>query len=97
MEHNEVDGQDGVDRHDGGHPSPPYSTEVLIDFHSGQLDPATADRVRAAIADDPDAQRILAALDATNADLELIRDEELPIPPAVRERMLNVIRGFQPD
>ena len=95
MEHNGVDEHGG---HDGGHPGPPpYSTEVLIDFHAGQLEPAAADRVRAGIADDPDAQRILAALDATNADLESLRGEELPIPPDVRERMVDVIRGFQTD
>ncbi|MCF8571715.1 hypothetical protein L5G32_15710 [Gordonia sp. HY002] len=94
MEHNGVDEHGG---HDGGHAGPPYSTEVLIDFHAGQLEPAAADRVRAGIADDPGAQRVLTALDATNADLESLRGEDLPIPSDVRERMLDVIRGFQTD
>ncbi|MCF8609063.1 hypothetical protein L5G28_02645 [Gordonia sp. HY285] len=91
MEHN------GADSHDGRYPGPPVPTDVLISFHAGHLDPAFADHVREVTADDPDAQRILAALDATNADLVSLRDEEVPIPPDVRARMLDTISRFHTD
>ncbi|WOC12249.1 anti-sigma factor [Gordonia sp. MP11Mi] len=91
MEHN------GAESRDGQYPGPPLPADILIDFHAGQLDPAFAEHVRTVIADDPDARRILAALDATNADLVSLRDEEIPIPPDVRTRMLGTISRFHTD
>ncbi|GAA4669842.1 hypothetical protein [Gordonia humi] len=84
-------GINGFERPRDGYPTPPFSTDLLVDFHSGLLDPDVAEHVRVGVADDPDAQRILAALDATTEDLASLRGEEIPIPPDVRARMLRVI------
>ena len=90
-------GINGFERPPGGYPTPPFSTDLLVDFHSGLLDPDMAEHVRGRIADDPDAQRILTALDATADDLDSLRGEEIPIPPDVRARMLRVIRESGTD
>ncbi|QUH06518.1 hypothetical protein HUO13_37130 [Saccharopolyspora erythraea] len=43
--------------------------DLLADFQAGVLDQETADRVRVQVEEDPEAREILAALDATTADL----------------------------
>lgn len=75
----------------------PLSVDVITDFLAGDLEPHDAERVRSVIVNDPAAQRIVAALDSTDADLSSLRDEEIPIPSDVRQRMLDVISRFHTD
>ncbi|QGK71898.1 hypothetical protein GIY23_22470 [Allosaccharopolyspora coralli] len=57
---------------------PPWTPEVLADFHAGALDADTTDRIRPLVLADPEAREVLAALDAADAELgefgELTRD-----------------------
>ncbi|KEI43769.1 hypothetical protein GU90_14240, partial [Saccharopolyspora rectivirgula] len=48
---------------------PPWSLDLLADYHAGVLDQQTADALRAEIEADAAAQDVLAALDATRAEL----------------------------
>ena len=59
----------GEERRSGAPQGPPWSLDLLADFHAGVLDQETADQVRVQIQDDPEARDILAALDATTSDL----------------------------
>lgn len=61
---------------------PPFTTEQLADLHGDVLSADEADRIRAAVADDPDAQATLAALDRVRADLGALRTDPAPAPPA---------------
>ncbi|MFW0783732.1 hypothetical protein AAFP35_04375 [Gordonia sp. CPCC 206044] len=66
-----------------GRPQPPYSPDVLADFHAGVLPPDVADEVWSAINDDPDAQAVLRALDRTTADLRAMPLPATPMPSSV--------------
>ncbi|MBM7368735.1 hypothetical protein [Gordonia hydrophobica] len=52
-----------------GLPEPPYSTELLADFHAGVLDPRTHDHVQQRLPADPHAAEVLAALDRVRSEL----------------------------
>lgn len=57
---------------------PPWSPDLLADLHGDVLDQQTADELRSAVAADPRASEILAALDATRADLAAIPPVTMP-------------------
>ncbi|GAA2821986.1 hypothetical protein [Saccharopolyspora taberi] len=59
----------GEERRSGAPQGPPWSLDLLADFHAGVLDQETSDRVRVQIQEDPEAREVLAALDATTSDL----------------------------
>ncbi|HNP56432.1 MAG TPA: hypothetical protein PK331_07830 [Gordonia sp. (in: high G+C Gram-positive bacteria)] len=46
-------------------PEPPFTPELIADFHAGALDEALAHHVQQRLPDDPEAMETLAALDAT--------------------------------
>ncbi|MFC4603837.1 hypothetical protein [Rhodococcus kronopolitis] len=61
---------------------PPFDPDLLADLHAGALPPEFADRLRVASAPDPEAQRVLAALDSVRGQLGALRTSDVPPPPA---------------
>ncbi|GAA2665952.1 MULTISPECIES: anti-sigma factor [Actinosynnema] len=59
-------------------PGPPWSVDLLADLHAGALTAEEENELRERIADDAEAQEILAALDATLSDLGALSN--LPVP-----------------
>ncbi|MFJ7211108.1 hypothetical protein [Amycolatopsis sp. NPDC098790] len=66
----------------GGTVGPPWSVDVLADLHAGVLDDAEAAELWPLVNADPEAREILAALDATQADLASLADVPAPPMPA---------------
>ncbi|WP_290054648.1 hypothetical protein [Amycolatopsis solani] len=66
----------------GGTVGPPWSVDVLADLHAGVLDDAQAAELWPLVHADPEAQAILEALDATQADLASLADAPAPPMPA---------------
>ncbi|NUT50045.1 MAG: hypothetical protein HOV94_22450, partial [Saccharothrix sp.] len=64
---------------------PPWSVDLLADLHAGALDPRTEAELRPLVENDPEAREILAALDATLADLRDL--PPIPMPRHVAERI----------
>ncbi|WP_433266869.1 hypothetical protein ACQPZF_42035 [Actinosynnema sp. CS-041913] len=64
---------------------PPWSVDLLADLHAGVLDPRQEAELRAVVADDAEAQEVLAALDATLEDLRGL--PPIPMPRAVADRI----------
>ncbi|MFE2752393.1 hypothetical protein ACFXGA_10385 [Actinosynnema sp. NPDC059335] len=64
---------------------PPWSVDLLADLHAGALDPRTEAELRPLVENDPEAREILAALDATLADLRDL--PPIPMPRDVAERI----------
>ncbi|MDQ3154732.1 MAG: hypothetical protein M3R63_24395, partial [Actinomycetota bacterium] len=62
----------------------PLPVELLADLHAGVLDDEHAAAVRRLVAADPHAQAVLAALDATVADLRVAPVPGLPPEVAAR-------------
>jgi hypothetical protein len=60
-------------------PGPPFDIDVLADLHAGLYPDDIAATLRERVAADPDASAVLAALDATTADLH--RWDDLPPAP----------------
>lgn len=68
--------------------------ETLADFHAGVLGPADHDRIAAIVATNVQAQEIIAALDATQAQLAALPPVEIPADVAARiERALAAEAG----
>ena len=65
-------------------PEPPFAPELISDFHAGAPDDDLAAHVQAELAQDPGAQELLAALDATVAELRGLPAPEVVIPVQVR-------------
>ena len=66
----------------------PLSVDELADLHAGVLDDRTAARLWPRVLDDPQAQAVLAALDATSADLGALGSESAaPMPAGVAGRI----------
>ena len=63
---------------------PPWSVDVLADLQAGVYSDEVTARLRARIADDPEAMAILAALDATVDDLSLLPAPRMPERFALR-------------
>ncbi|WP_372667549.1 hypothetical protein [Amycolatopsis kentuckyensis] len=66
----------------GGTIGPPWSVDVLADLHAGVLEDAQAAELWPLVNADPEAREILAALDATQADLASLADAPAPPMPA---------------
>ncbi|MFJ9782195.1 hypothetical protein ACIRSS_21595 [Amycolatopsis sp. NPDC101161] len=66
----------------GGTVGPPWSVDVLADLHAGVLDDDRAAALWPLVTADPEAREILAALDATQADLASLADAPAPPMPA---------------
>ncbi|MGM1059727.1 anti-sigma factor family protein [Saccharothrix sp. Mg75] len=64
---------------------PPWSVDLLADLHAGALDPRTEAELRPLVENDPEAREVLAALDATLADLRDL--PPIPMPRAVADRI----------
>ncbi|HKR51350.1 MAG TPA: hypothetical protein VJT72_17565, partial [Pseudonocardiaceae bacterium] len=62
----------------------PWSLELLADLHAGALTGRAAARLRSQVATDPQASAVLAALDATVADLATLPAQ---MPDAVAQRL----------
>lgn len=75
----------GEHRRAGAPQGPPWSLDQLADLHAGVLDEQTAEELRNQVQDDPEAQEILAALEATSADLAAL--PSLTIPDDVSARI----------
>lgn len=69
----------GIGRGSGG---PPWSVDLLADLQAGVLDPQQAAELWPQVNADPEAREILAALDATQADLREFAMAPAPPMPA---------------
>ncbi|MCE7005103.1 hypothetical protein LWC34_20060 [Kibdelosporangium philippinense] len=69
----------GIGRGSGG---PPWSVDLLADLQAGALDPREAEQLWPQVNADPEAREILAALDATQADLHALANVPAPPMPA---------------
>ncbi|MBP2321859.1 hypothetical protein JOF56_002244 [Kibdelosporangium banguiense] len=69
----------GIGRDSSG---PPWSVDLLADLQAGVLDPQQASDLRRLVDADPEAQEILAALEATEADLREFAHAPAPPMPA---------------
>ncbi|HEX5114761.1 MAG TPA: hypothetical protein VFW65_06140 [Pseudonocardiaceae bacterium] len=69
----------GIDRRGDTPMGPPWPVDVLADLHAGALDPAVSDDLWPRVRHDPDALAVLAALDATRAELAGVAAR--PAPP----------------
>lgn len=77
-----------------GSGGPPWSVDLLADLHAGALEPATASRVWAQVNQDPQAQAVLRALDATTTSLhELAAAPAPPMPAEFAARLDAAIAG----
>lgn len=65
-------------------PEPPFTPELIADFHAGALDDALAQHVQQRLADDPEAMGTLASLDATVDALRGLSTAETLVPPELR-------------
>lgn len=79
----------GAPSADGGPPSPPIDVDVLGDLHADALDVAATAAVTALLSHDADARAVLLALDATVADLAVLRlgPVAVPVPVHVAARL----------
>ncbi|NLG55698.1 MAG: hypothetical protein GX542_08635 [Rhodococcus sp.] len=69
---------------------PPFSSDVLADFHADALSDDDSAYIRAHLHEDPAAQDILAALDRVTADLGTVGRDlsvQTAIPPAIAARI----------
>lgn len=74
----------GNERRPGTPFEPPWSVDLLADLHAGVLDPQTDAELRPRVAADPEARAVLAALDATLADLSSLPPLTMPADVAAR-------------
>lgn len=74
----------GEDRREGAPQGPPWSLDVVADFHAGTLDAATTERLRPRLHEDGHAREVLAALDATREELATTAVSTIPDDVAVR-------------
>lgn len=79
----------GAPSADGDPPSPPIDVDVLGDLHANALDVAATAAVTALLSHDADARAVLLALDATVADLAVLRlgPVAVPVPVHVAARL----------
>ena len=67
---------------------PPLTVEVLADLQAGLLDDESAARVRRRVRDDPEAEKILRALNRVRCDVATLGAEAAPdVPPDVTARI----------
>ncbi|GAC57747.1 hypothetical protein GOHSU_24_00360 [Gordonia hirsuta DSM 44140 = NBRC 16056] len=75
-------------------PEPPYSADLLADYDAGVLSPEVSAHLRSHLNDDARAQRILAALAATRAELASTPPPLQEVPAAVAERLQHLVEGL---
>lgn len=75
-------------------PEPPFSGDLLAAYHAGALTPGLSRHIAARLDDDPRGRRILAALTATRDQLAGLSVEPADLPPAVDERLRNLVRNL---
>lgn len=77
-----------TDRPYGGDSGQPWSVDVLADLHAGALDDAESAQLWSKVRADPEAMAVIAAFDATTADLTAFGDAPAPpMPAAVAARI----------
>lgn len=74
----------GEDRREGAPQGPPWSLDVVADFHAGALDADTTERLRPRLHADEGARQLLAALDATREEVAATPVATIPDDVAVR-------------
>ncbi|WP_199440591.1 hypothetical protein [Umezawaea beigongshangensis] len=74
----------GSERRSDAPIGPPWSVDLLADLHAGVLDPETEAELRPRVESDPEALEVLAALDATLADLSALPPLIMPDDVAAR-------------
>lgn len=67
-----------------------FDGDLLADLHGDVLPPDEAARLRAAVADDREAQQVLAALDRVRDDLAALRTDPAPAPAAPEQVMARI-------
>ena len=67
-----------------------FDGDLLSDLHGDVLPPDEAARLRAAVADDREAQQVLAALDRVRDDLAALRTDPAPAPAAPEQVMARI-------
>lgn len=80
----------------GGPPPPHIGVDVLADLHADALDLASAAAVSELVGNDPEARAVLLALDATVADLAVLRSGPVtvPVPVDVAVRLDAALAGL---
>lgn len=68
-------------------PEPPYSADLLADFHAGVLSADATAHVRSRLAVDPRAQEVLAALDRVTSELRTEGQAAAEMPEDVASRL----------
>lgn len=79
------------------YPEPPYSEELLADFHAGALPDDVAAHMSRRIVDDPSAQRVLAALDRTADALHALPLEPAPVPEDVDAKIASTLAAIRAE
>ncbi|MFR9730585.1 hypothetical protein ACL03H_15280 [Saccharopolyspora sp. MS10] len=74
----------GEQQRPGTPQGPPYALDLVADLHAGALDPEEAERLLPRIQADPEAAELLAALEATSAELGELPAPEVPDDVAAR-------------
>lgn len=85
----------GEGRRSSAPQGPPWSPELLADLHAGALDEQTAAELNPLVLQDPEAAELLAALDATAAQLG--EEPEPAIPDAVADRIEAALTAAAQD
>jgi hypothetical protein len=85
----------GNDGRSGAPPGPAWSVDLLADLHAGVFDADMAARLRPQVESDPEANAVLAALDATRVDLASM--PPLRMPDAVAARLDAALRSEAVD
>lgn len=75
-------------------PEPPYTGELLADYDAGVLSPQVTGHLRSRLNDDARAQRILAALATTRAQLAAAPPPLDALPAAVAQRLEHLVEDF---
>lgn len=68
-------------------PEPPYSADLLADFHAGALSDDVTAHVRSRLAVDPRAHEVLAALDRVSSELRAEGRAASEMPEDVATRL----------
>ncbi len=79
------------------YPEPPYSEELLADFHAGALPDDVTAHLRRRIADDPSALRVLAALDRTTDALHARPLEPVRVPEDVDAKITSTLAAIRAE
>ena len=79
-----------------GHPTPPFSPELIADLHASALPAATDDALWPLARGDADAAAVLHALDETAAELSTVGGGDEPMPELVAARLRRALLAAPP-